>query len=326
MLINNQVFSTNSINFQGIPRSDFYKVPRNIQVKIQNISDIDKAEGYIIGETKEGILLSIVVFCEEYFPYENSVSFHSVIISKTNKYMATISLLTSYLYILKLTNIRTLISRHGPEHLDTLFMLLNLGFEVREFSYISSPHILVEKRFNKKFNNGITIGRKEDLKLLFHMDYGSKKFYKKKTKKDQRRYSNDPTISNLDLKILSNWYEISGMKYPIGLNLLDELYINQPSIRSYKILSSGSFIYFLQNIEMESGVILCSPKVQHRHYFLSLFDILQERSNLNTIYTRVYNDFINSVIFLSGYRLTTSMGAKTSNFVYKWEKKSFEVK
>ena len=320
MQINKHYILTDTIHFQIFPRSGFDTFPENLKVIIQDIADMEKAYGYIISQTREGSLLSIVVFCKEYFPYEKSISFHSIIISKAKKYTATIALLTSYLLISKITKIPSLISRHGPEHLDTLLMLLNLGFEVRELSSISRPHILVEKILNKNLGKEIEISCKTDIKKMCRIAYNLNIGNKDNISENLSQYISEPVISSSDLKILSRWHGCPGIKLPIPLDKLDELYIKQPNIRSHKIVSGNNFIYILQNIELESGLILFSSKLQARHQFLSLFYILKDRNNLETIHTRNYNDYINSIFFLSGYKFVTSIKLKQDNYLYKWER------
>ena len=48
MQINKHYISTDTIHFQVFPRSEFDTFPDNLKVIIQDIADMEKADGYII--------------------------------------------------------------------------------------------------------------------------------------------------------------------------------------------------------------------------------------------------------------------------------------
>jgi len=276
------------------------------------VSENVSAEGFLVCETLDSILLSLVSFSREFFPYQDAISIHVYIPSKHEKYLSTKSLLKSFVLLAKFTSISKLISRHTPENIEALFMLLSLQFRVTEFSILSRRHALVEKQFDKKLLEKIDFNSLFRIKSFFS-DFSLKS-------PDFSRQNKQSSLSKEEINILRNWLGISKNSQFYELREIEILLLKQEQIRFNKLLDRTGIIYLLQNSQKKGGLILCDGQSYSRTKFLKLYKILKEDKAMTVYYTSTYNDFINSIFFLSGFSNASTIRISKKYHLYKWEK------
>ena len=77
----------------------------------------------------------------------------------------------------------------------------------------------------------------------------------------------------------------------------------------------------LENIQTNIGLIVIPEKMAVRRIFLDLFTKLNRGHFVETLFVTKSNDFINSVLFLSGYTATSkSPISNTGCLLFRWEK------
>ena len=152
MKTSNQNTRIKSLDFEFIGQLEFENISKKVKIITTRLPNIDSAEGFVLGRKKNGLNLTIVPYYLEYFPHEKTLSFHVSFLTKNQSFIGTVSLLYSFILICNEMHVNHLISRHSIEQLDTLLMLLDLNFNVVEFSRKSEPHILVKKHFILKNN------------------------------------------------------------------------------------------------------------------------------------------------------------------------------
>ena len=205
-----------------------------------------------------------------------------------------------------------LIFRHEPKDIETLFILLDIGFKVSELSYHSKRHVLVGRKFNKEllirfnFNSNVII---RDI-------YTNSSIFKSVRRKNGRQ----TILADADIRLLANWLDISENVLFVELKETELLLQKQKYIRSIKLGFGIEVIFLVQNIETTSGLILCLGKSNSRKNLLKLYKVLKEGNAIRIYYTSTYNDFINSALFLSGYTNVSIVEAANNSHLYKWEK------
>ncbi len=312
MLTDNSYYISGQSRFRIFSNFDKISKSYHIKEKIEFISVTTNADGFLVSETLDGVLLSVVAFCREFFPYEEAVSFHSFIPSKQERYLGTIGLLKSYFLICKVTGMFKLISRHTPDNNKTLFMLLDMGFKVSELSCHSKRHVLVEKKFDKgiverfNFNSDIVIRDIFNTSSLFKLV--------------RRQHRKQAILVDADIRLLNNWLGISKNMGFGELSKIEVLLQKQKHIQSIKLEIGIEVIFLVQNIETSNGLILCLEQFNSRRKFLKLYNVLKEDYAITTYYTPAYNDYINSALFLSGYTNASIVEATNKSYLYKWER------
>ena len=318
MKTSNQNTRIRSIDFQFIGQLEF----ENISEKIRNITNrlpnIDNAEGFVLGRRKDGLNLTIVPYYFELFPHENKLSFHVSFLSKNHSFIGVVSLLYSFILICNKMHVHTLISRHSIEQLDTLLMLLDLNFNVVEFSRKSVPYILVEKKFILRNN----VSKESEYISTFNQNYPIKnsnvkgdQIFSKNQKKTGKSQIYD-SISNL--QAFSRWLEIDYKKLPKSFSELDKLCKKQSYFTGRRIGSEKKIYYFIENNNTKIGALLCPETFKVRRVLKSVWKVLNE-SNSEVVYTNKHDDWIDSILFLSGFAMVSSEN-KRDNSLWKWEK------
>ena len=318
MKTSNQNTRIRSIDFQFIGQLEF----ENISEKIRNITNrlpnVDNAEGFIIGRRKDGLNLTIVPYYFELFPHENKLSFHVSFLSKNHSFIGVVSLLYSFILICNKMQVNSLISRHSIEQLDTLLMLLDLNFNVVEFSRKSVPYILVEKKFILRNN----VSKESEYISAFNQNYPIKnrnvkgdQIFSKNQKKTSKSQIYD-SISNL--QAFSRWLDIDYKELPKSFSELDKLCEKQYYFTGKRIGSGKKIYYFIENNKTKIGVLLCPETFKVRRVLKSVLKVLNA-SNSEVVYTNKHDDWIDSILFLSGFAMVSSEN-KRDNSLWKWEK------
>ncbi len=289
MLTENFDHIIESYRFRTFSNINEVRETYNIKEKMGPLSENVSVEGFLVCETLDGILLSLVSFSREFFPYQDAISIHVYIPSKQERYLSTISLLKSFVLLAKITSFSKLISRHAPENIETLFMLLSLQFRVSELSSLSRRHALVEKQFDKNLLE----------KLDFNSLFGIRKFYSNFSfeNSELRRQKEKLSLAKEDINILKNWLGINKDSGFYGLKNIDILLQKQENIRFTRLEDRIAKIYLFQNTEINGGLILCANQFCSRRKFLKLYNILKEDKAITVYYTTASNDFINSIFF-----------------------------
>ena len=317
MKTSNSITKINSLNLEISDQLDFKKIPikkTNISSYIPNNKD---AIGFVLGGKKDGINLTIVSFNKEFFPYENKLSIHIAFLNQKKSFIASTSLLYSFILICNKMNVNDLISRHSKQQLDSLLMLLDLNFHVVEFSKNSIPHVVIEKNFIFKKN----IDKEEEYFSAFKNNYSNKKIDIKRNQisskislnKAESRISN--SISNINA--FSKLLNIDYGKFPKTFQQLDKLCRLQNNIKGTTI-GSGEKTYYFIEINNLIGALMCPKTYKARHSLKSVSKTLHS-SNSQVLYTNIHDDWINSILFLSGFILA-SKSDQQLDLLWKWER------
>ena len=151
MLTDNSYYTSGELRFRVFSNLDKIPTTDHIKERVESITDAPNADGFLISETLDGVLLTVVAFSNEFFPYKDAISFHSLIPSKQGSIsLGATAILKSLFLICKITGMFKLISRHEPKDIETLFILLDIGFKVSELSYHSKRYVLIERKFDKE--------------------------------------------------------------------------------------------------------------------------------------------------------------------------------
>jgi hypothetical protein len=215
-------------------------------------------------------------------------------------------------------HVNNLISRHSIEQLDTLLMLLDLNFNVVEFSRKSEPHILVEKDFILKNN----ISTEAEYISAFNKNYPIKKMNVKGdqiSSKSQMRTGESQIYDSIsNLQAFSRWLDIDYEKLPKSFFELDKLCKKQSYFKGTRIGSGKKIYYFIENNNTKTGALLCPETFKVRRVLKSVWKVLND-SNSEVIYTNKHDDWIDSILFLAGFAMVSSEN-KQDNSLWKWEK------
>ncbi len=313
MLTDNSYYNSGEIRFRAFSNLDKIPTTDHIKERIESITDAPNADGFLISETLDGILLTVVAFSYEFFPYKDAISFHSLIPSKQDSIsLGATAILKSLFLICKITGTHKLISRHESKNIETLFILLNIGFKISELSNHSKRYVLIERKFNKDLLENFNLNSN----FIIQDIYANSSLFKPV----RRRNGRQTILPDNDIMLLANWLDISSDMIFFELKETEQLLQQQKYIRSIKLEFGAEVIFLAQNIETSSGLILCPGKSNSRKNFLKLYKVLKEGSAIQTYYTSTYNDYINSVLFLSGYTNASIVEAVNNCNLYKWEK------
>ena len=285
---------------------------RKIVRILETLIDAEKAEGFLTSEIENGECLSVVSFCREFFPYEDVLLFHVLIEQKQDLFLGTSAILKSFFLICKWTKIYTLVSRHTSEHIETLLMLIDVGFKVCEFSSKSVRNVVVRRDFEKapveKFN--------------YDTDIVIKDVYRKTaiTNRNANQKSGEKLLTPDAIKLILRWM---GAVRGVGIKTIEDLETlveKQKHIKMQRIGTRNKFIFLIENIETSIGLIFFPKKAVSRRVMLDLFIKLSENQFVETFYTTGTNDIINSVFFLSGYTTASNFLISGKGCLFKWEK------
>ena len=312
MKTDNFYYRSGQSRFRIFSNIDEVSTTYRIKEKMGPVSDSANADGFLVSETLDGLLLSVVSFCREFFPYDDAISFHVFIPAKQEKYRGTTALLKSFFLLGKVTGVFKLISRHAPENIETLLMLLDIGFKVSELAYHSKRHVLVERLFDKKFFESFDFSSRINIQDIY-----SNSRVLNPVRNRQKRQS---TLTDSDTRILNKWLGISKNMGFFALKEIDTLLQKQEHLRCTELADGKEIIVFAQNIEISGGLILCSNQSNSRRQFFLLYQMLNEDNAITVYYTSAYNDFINSVLFLSGYTNASIVEENSKDHLYKWER------
>jgi hypothetical protein len=313
VLTDNSYYTSGQLRFRFFSNLDKIPTTCHIKEKVESITDAPDADGFLISETLDGVLLTVVAFSSEFFPYKDAISFHSLIPWKQGSiYLGTTAILKSLFLICKITGMFKLISRHEQKNIETLFILLDIGFKVSELSYHSKGYVLIERKFDKKLLTRFNLSSK----IIIQNIYANSSIFKSVHRKNGRQ----PILADDDIRLLANWLDISKNMVFVELKKTELLLQKQKYIRSIKLGFGTEVIFLVQNIETTGGLILCLGKSNSRKNFLKLYKVLKEGNAIKTYYTSTYNDFINSALFLSGHTNTSIVEATNNSHLYKWEK------
>ena len=312
-----QSISIKSIDFKFLDQKDFKNLPQNIKNITNQLPNVDSAEGFVLSQNKDGLNLTIVPYFLEFFPYEKKISFHISFLTKSQSFIADISLLYSYILICNNMHVDSLISRHTDAQLDTLLMSLDLNFHVIEFSRNSIPHVVVEKNFILKNN----ITKESEYISAFKENYPIKK---KNVKGNQ--ISSEATVnigeseiydSITNLQAFSRWLNIDYDQFPKTFLELDQLCKKQSNFKGTIIGSGEKTYYFIEN-NNTIGALLCPETFKVRRVLKSVWKVLNA-SNLEVVYTNKHDDWIDSILFLAGFVMVSSEN-KQDDSLWKWER------
>jgi len=313
VLTDNSYYTSGELRFRVFSNLDKIPTTDHIKERVESITDAPNADGFLISETLDGVLLTVVAFSNEFFPYKDAISFHSLIPSKQCSIsLGPTAIMKSLLLICKITGMLKLISRHEPKDIKTLFILLDIGFKVSELSNHLKRYVLIERKFDK----GLLINFNLYSNIIIQDIYTNSSIFKSVRRKNGRQ----AILADADIMLLANWLDISSDMVFVELKKTELLLQKQKYIRSIKLEFGIEVIFLVQNIETTSGLILCPGKSNSRKNFLKLYKVLKEGSAIKTYYTSTYNDFINSALFLSGYTNASIIETSNSCNLYKWEK------
>ena len=317
MKTSNKITNIKSIDFRFLDQYNFANIPQNIKDLVNHLPNIDSAEGFLLGQKENGSNLTIVPYFLEFFPYENKISFHISFLSEKASYLSTLSILYSYILLCNKMHVNNLISRHSINELDTLLMSLDLGFNVKEFSRNSIPHIVVEKNFTLKKN----IIKEEKYISAFKENYPIKKMNVKggQMPSDTLKKSGEPQIydSISNLQAFSRWLNIDYDQFPKTFLELDQLCKKQSNFKGTIIGSGEKTYYFIEN-NNTIGALLCPETFKVRRVLKSVWKVLND-SNSEVVYTNKHDDWIDSILFLAGFVMVSSEN-KQDDSLWKWER------
>lgn len=274
--------------------------------------DSKKAKGFLTAETTSGDYLSVTAFCREYFPFDDALLLHVLIVKRERVFLGSSSILKSFPLICKYNSIYRLISRHTSEYIEPLFMLLNLGFKVIEFSNFTNRHVIIEKKFEKKTIDALDLGSNFTIRDFYK--YSSKLFPKTLVQDEVE------ILSYTDINLIKRWLGIQkniSVKKSRELELLLE---RQKYLEIKKLTNDDGTIFIIENLETKSGLIFISTMISSRKQFIELYRHLVRNNNTLSFYTTANNDYINSVLFLSGYTSVSIVEKTEGLLLYKWEK------
>ena len=317
MKISNSITKINSLNLEISDQFDY----KNIPIKVKNISDhipnINDAIGFVLGKKKDGVNLTIVSYNKEFFPYENKLSIHIAFLNQKKSFIASSSLLYSFILICNKMNVNDLISRHSKQQLDSLLMLLDLNFHVVEFSKNTIPHVVIEKNFI--LNNNIA--KEEEYISAFKKNYSSKTINIKNNQISSQTSLNkvDAKISNSisNINAFSRLLNIDYDKFPKTFEELNKLCKLHNNIKGTTIGSGEKTYYFIEN-KNKIGVLLCPKTSKVRKLLKSVWWALND-CNSEVVFTNKHDDWIDSILFLAGFALVSSNN-QHSDSLWKWER------
>tara|TARA_Y100001960_G_scaffold308761_1_gene366465 strand:+ start:203 stop:1156 length:954 start_codon:yes stop_codon:yes gene_type:complete len=313
VLTDNSYYTSGELRFRFFSNLDKIPTTDPIKERVKSITDVPNADGFLISETLDGVLLTVVAFSNEFFPYKDAISFHSLIRSKQGSIsLGPTAIIKSLLLICKITGMLKLISRHEPKDIKTLFVLLDTGFKVSELSNHSKRYVLIERKFDKE----LLINFNLYSNFIIQDIYTNSSLFKPVGSKNGRR----AILADTDIKHLANWLDTSSDMVFTELKEIEQLLQKQKYIRSIKLEFGIEVIFLVQNIETTSGLILCPGNPNSRKTFLKLYKVLKEGNLIKTYYTSTYNDFIKAAFFLSGYTNAGIVEPSNSCYLYKWEK------
>ena len=267
----------------------------------------------MIGETLDGVLLTVVAFSNEFFPYKDAISFHSLTPSRQGSIsLGATAILKSLFLICQITGMLKLISRHESKDIETLFILLNIGFKISELSNHSKRYVLIERKFNKNLLENFNLYSN----IIIQDIYANSSLFNPVGRRNGRQ----TILTDTDIMLLANWLDISSDMVFTELKEIEQLLQKQKYIRSIKLEFGIEVIFLVQNIEINNGLILCPGNPNSRKTFLKLYKVLKEGNLIKTYYTSTYNDFIKAALFLSGYTNAGIVEPSNSCYLYKWEK------
>lgn len=311
------IVKINSLNLEISDQLDFKKIPikeTNISSYIPNIKD---SIGFVLGRKNDGINLTIVSYNKEFFPYENKLSIHIAFLNQKKSFIASISLLYSFILICNKMNVNDLISRHSKQQLDSLLMLLDLNFHVVEFSKNSIPHVVIKKNFILKKN----IDKEEEYFSAFKNNYSNKTIDIKNNQIPSKISLNkvESRISNLisNINAFSRLLNIDYDKFPKTFEELDKLCKLHNNIKGTTIGSREKTYYFIEN-NNTIGALLCPETFRVRRVLKSVWKVLND-CNSEVVFTNKHDDWIDSILFLAGFTLASSNN-QHSDSLWKWER------
>lgn len=312
MLTEFPVYTSGKTRFRGYPALD--KIPCSLKIvrTLESVIDSRKAEGFLVSEIENGSCLSVVSFCRDFFPYEDALFFHVLIERKKDLFLGASALLKSLFLMCKWNDTCTLISRHTSEHVETLLMLLGLGFRVSEFCLQSTRTVVIRMDFQKTMLRNFDY----DTEIIVRDIYHKTANFPDKLIKESRGDMLTPSA----IKLITRWMGLFEDSYIKKTEDLENIVERQENIQMKRVGNRDTFLFLIENIEINTGLIIFPEKAPARQIFLDLFAKLIDGQIVETLYTTKSDDLINSVLFLSGYATTSTSLTSKRGGLFKWEK------
>ncbi len=282
-----------------------------IKDKIGPVAEQSNSSGYLVSEGLDGRLFTILSYVEEFFPYDNTVSVHFYTPYKKNSFYSTKSTLISFFLVSSLSGCKKIISRHTSKEIHPLLMLISLNFQICELASQSEKMVVLEKQFNTVFLD------ESELKT----DYKINKIYNSYRDKRPSKQNNKNFLLNLEQKIILNqWLGYKRSEGIFEIGTIKERLSSQKQILLDEVISPLGETYIFVNKETRCSLILIPLNLKNRIFFYNLYLKIKKNKRVNTIYIIENNNFLRSIMHLSGFRYIGNTATENGFHLHKWEK------